>query len=219
LHEVEAEGFEKGKGRKEVTYDSRDDTLKHIAEVKGRLENFAIELRDRGATHDKSKLESPEKPVFDEVTPKLKDLEYGTDEYKDALRELGPALERHYKENSHHPEHYENGISGMDLLDLVEMYCDWAAATLRTRNGDMGKSIETNIERFGIDGPLADVLRNTYTRHGGFSGYKDFHSAGCQPEPEDPAWTTFFDLTSHSHLARRPCKNHSLVEKKRAVRK
>jgi len=155
-----------------MSYDSGPETREHIRQVSERLKKVCTELYDRGYFHDASKLGPEEKPIFDAVTPKLKGLTYGTDEYRASLKELGPALTHHYAKNSHHPEHYPNGIAGMDLLDLIEMYCDWAAATLRTKDGDMAAGIEINVKRFGIDGPLADILRNTWVRHGGFCGYQ-----------------------------------------------
>jgi hypothetical protein len=153
-----------------MSYDSEGDTREHVFEVAARLEAVCRELRRRGEHHDASKLGEIEKPLFDAVVPKLKDLVYGSDEYRDAVRALGPALKHHYENNSHHVEHYENGICGMDLLDLIEMYCDWAAASLRSRDGDMSKSIEINITRFGIDGQLGEILRNTWKRYGGLCG-------------------------------------------------
>lgn len=149
-------------------YDSEEDTREHIKQVAIRLENVGYLLKRRGEDHDLSKLGPVEKPIFDEVTPKLKNLEYGTEEYRASLREMGPALQHHYENNSHHPEHYEDGINGMDLLDLIEMYCDWCAAALRTKNADNAKGLEINIDRFEITGPLSHILRNTLERHGDF---------------------------------------------------
>lgn len=34
----------------------------------------------------------------------------------------------------------------------------------------MCRSIETNIDKHRIEGPLAEILRNTWRRHGGFCG-------------------------------------------------
>ena len=42
-------------------------------------------------------------------------------------------IEHHYAVNSHHPEHYEAGIAGMSLFDLIEMLVDWKAASERMR--------------------------------------------------------------------------------------
>jgi hypothetical protein len=144
-----------------VSYDSRSDTIKHIGRVADLLNEMMFRLYKRSIIHDASKLEDPEKPIFDEYTPKLKELTYGSDEYKTALAGMGSALEHHYEVNSHHPEHYANGIAGMSLLDLIEMLCDWKAATERHENGDLRSSMEHNEERFGIDEQLAGILFNT----------------------------------------------------------
>ena len=145
----------------EQKYDSKQDTLQHINRVKDLLEGVAVELVQRGHNHDASKLENPEKELFDTYTPLLKQLEYGSDEYKESLEKLKPALEHHYANNSHHPEYYENGVDDMDLFDVVEMLCDWKAATERTKNGDIYKSIEINQKRFNLSPQLTKILLNT----------------------------------------------------------
>lgn len=89
-----------------MNYDSTKDTQAHIDRVAELLNQAADELRRRGSVHDQSKLADPEKALFDEYTPKLKDCTYGSDEYKAFLAGLKPALDHHYANNSHHPEHY-----------------------------------------------------------------------------------------------------------------
>ena len=88
----------------EERYDSTADTLLHIKRVNELMGQAAQELIRRGNVHDQSKLEEPEKSEFDRLTPKLKTLVYGSEEYKASLAELGVALERHYKNNTHHPQ-------------------------------------------------------------------------------------------------------------------
>jgi len=153
-----------------MTYDSSEDARRHIREVITRLEAVCEELRRRGELHDKSKFDELEKRSFDEVVPRLKGLRWESDEYREEIRALGPALIHHYAHNRHHPEHYANGVSGMDLVDVIEMYCDWAAATLRHEGGDLLRSIEVNVEKHEITEPLAEILRNTWRRYGGFCG-------------------------------------------------
>ena len=155
-----------------MSCDSTADTLEHIRQVSARLDAVRRMIIDRANSHDASKLGDVEKPFFDEMTPKLKTLTYGSQEYKDSLAALGPALTHHYANNSHHPEHYENGIAGMCLLDLIEMYCDWQAATLRTKNGDFAKSLGINAERFKMDPQLASIFRNTFERYGDLAAPK-----------------------------------------------
>jgi len=149
-----------------MKYDSKVDTLLHIKRVAELLTEASSELIRRANVHDDSKLESPEKEMFDEYTPKLKTSTYGSDEYKEFLKELGVALTHHYENNSHHPEHYENGVNGFDLFDLIEMFFDWKAATERHDNGNIFKSIEINKKRFEMSDQLCDIFTNTATRLG-----------------------------------------------------
>jgi hypothetical protein len=192
-----------------MSYDSRPDTLEHIKHVQRYMERAMAQLLYRAVHHDLSKLESPEREVFDEMTPKLAASTYGSDEYKGFLAAMKPALDHHYANNSHHPEHYkwrcgiclgqfseevsllhadgvgnrfcprcigdgpvtmwegaldenpQGGIRGMSLLDLLEMLCDWKAATLRHNDGDLRKSIEINQKRFGYSDELKRLLINT----------------------------------------------------------
>lgn len=142
-------------------YDSTKDTQEHIRNVRVFLSQIVDELIQRGEHHDESKLWSPEKEIFDEVTPELEKLTYGSKEYKAALKGMGPALVHHYANNAHHPEHHKQGIDDMTLIDILEMLADWKAATLRHADGDIAKSIQQNKGRFGITPQLAGILKNT----------------------------------------------------------
>jgi hypothetical protein len=142
-------------------YDSTADTQAHIKRVRDLIEMLRVDLSNRAFMHDYTKLLEPEKALFDEWTPKLKALEYGSDEYKAALAALKPALDHHYAAWSHHPEHFENGINGMSLLDLIEMFCDWKAAGERHATGNFAKSLEINRERFKMSDQLAEIFENT----------------------------------------------------------
>ena len=143
------------------SYDSTSDTLEHIGKVASRMEEVCDNLHHRAGVHDDSKLENPEKEAFDTLTPRLKGLTYGSEEYRASLKELKLAIVHHYAANSHHPEHHENGIDGMSLMDLVEMLCDWKAAGERHADGDMKRSLELNRPRFNISPQLQSVLINT----------------------------------------------------------
>ena len=85
--------------------DSTEATLKHKKWVKRLMLSLLDDYANRAEHHDDSKLESPEKELFDEYSPKLRDCTYGSDEYKEFLYNLNTALEHHYSVNSHHPEH------------------------------------------------------------------------------------------------------------------
>lgn len=137
------------------------ETQKHIEAVRKYIRFVTDKLTARGVKHDSSKLESPEVELFAEFTPILSQLEYGTEEYQESLDKLAPALNHHYASNRHHPEHFVNGISDMTLIDILEMFCDWKASSLRTSAGNLLKSIEHNAERFNIDSQLKQILVNT----------------------------------------------------------
>jgi hypothetical protein len=147
-----------------MKYSSRKDTIKHIRQVRKNIALVIRELRLRGKLHDRSKLQKEEKEGFDEYTPKLAGSTYGSEGYKQFLKELKPYLDHHYAHNPHHPEHYEQGIRGMNLVDILEMFCDWYAATKRHNDGDIIKSIAINQKRFGYSDDLKAVFENTY-RH------------------------------------------------------
>jgi Family of unknown function (DUF5662) len=141
--------------------DSRIATYEHIQQVQKFISLVIGNLMDRAHIHDRSKLFSPEVEAFDEFTPQLAGLTYGSDEYRACLRQMKPAINHHNAANSHHPEHYPNGIQGMSLLDLTEMICDWKAATLRHNDGNLIRSIEINQKRFGYTDELKQILLNT----------------------------------------------------------
>lgn len=149
-----------------MTTDSTQETLTHIRRVQRLIAEMQNRLSERAVVHDKSKLEEPEKAGFDEVTNALRDLTYGSDEYKAQLAKLKPTLDHHYASNSHHPEHHAAGVDGMTLLDLVEMFCDWKAATERHANGSVERSIKINTERFKLSPQLARILENTRIEFG-----------------------------------------------------
>lgn len=140
-------------------------TLDHIKQVQRNLNAFAFELVERGVKHDASKLETPEVEAFASASKKLALHKYGSDGYKQGIQSLGPALTHHYENNSHHPEHFSNGVNDMTLFDLVEMFCDWKAAVLRQKDGDLLKSMAINQERFDLSPQLTSILRNTAKKY------------------------------------------------------
>ncbi len=136
-------------------------TMRHIERVRNLINLCIRDLMKRGEEHDQSKLESPEVELFTEFTPKLADCTYGSPEYEDFRKKLGPALEHHYANNSHHTEFHKNGINDMNLLDILEMFVDWKAASERHNNGNILKSIEINANRYGISPQLCKIMENT----------------------------------------------------------
>lgn len=146
-------------------YDSTYDTKRHKRNIEMVLGKAIKELEYRMAVHDNSKLISPEKETYDHYIPLLKKTKYGTPQYDKLKAEMSKnGLEHHFEMNSHHPEHYSNGINDMDLYDLFEMFHDWYAASLLSDTG-FESGLESNIQKYNISPQLAGIMRNTYERY------------------------------------------------------
>lgn len=151
----------KPKPSKEQLRSELESTQQHRAEVNNILCCVTNQMRARGREHDKSKLTDKELPYFAEAQ-ELKGLRYGSKKYFASLAKLKPALDHHYKMNRHHPEHHENGIPDMNIVDVIEMLSDWLAATMRHGDDhDIFKSINFNRSRFKIKKDLAQIMWNT----------------------------------------------------------
>lgn len=137
------------------------ETYKHIEKVREYIQQFIVKIYSRALEHDRAKLEDPELEVFTEYTPKLSELTYDSPEYHECLEKMNGVLQHHYAQYRHHPEHFDHGINDMNLIDIVEMFCDWKAASERQLDGNLLKSIEKNADRFNIDPQLKQILINT----------------------------------------------------------
>lgn len=143
--------------------DSTQNTLDHIGKVQTRIAEFQAALDQRAALHDQSKLKEPEKSGYDRLGTLLHSVTYGTPEYYVVMNDpqIKGAIRHHVENNSHHPEAHEGGVNGMSLLDLVEMFADWKAASERGGGVSFAKGLAINVERFGINDQLAAILANT----------------------------------------------------------
>lgn len=139
------------------------ETREHIATVRMWMDAVQLNLLHRMEKHDRSKLEEPERSGFQAMTndARLKDLTYGSPEYKAVLAQHQPTLQHHYAHNDHHPEFWPNGVKDMSLLSVLEMLCDWKASTSRMKDGDLSRSIEINADRFGYGEEFKALLLNT----------------------------------------------------------
>lgn len=151
---------------------SSEDIQMHVADLNVHISNVAVfmdiiahAMAKRATKHDASKFTEEEMPYYAKYTPNLKGLTYGSEDYRDNLKKLKPAIDHHYANNSHHPEHYKNGLNDMDLVDIVEMICDWKSASMRHNDGNINKSLDINKERFGMDDQLFNILKNTIDRY------------------------------------------------------
>lgn len=159
-------------------FDSRNATMEHISNVGVLIRKVCLNLMNRSMVHDMSKLENPEKEIFDEYTPKLKGCTYGSDMYKRFLKEMKVGLDHHYAHNRHHPEYFlqdlpeYNGavvdvvFERMTLFDIMEMLMDWKAASMRHADGDIMESIDLNQKRFGYSDTWVKIFKQTIKEMG-----------------------------------------------------
>jgi G3E family GTPase len=140
---------------------SNMETVKHIHRVRELLYTMISKLDERARLHDLSKLQSPEQEIFGSNFKELATVEYGTPAYEAMKVKVQPAIDHHYANNRHHPEHHKDGVNDMTLIDMIEMLCDWRASSERNKNGNIRKSIDINAERYNIGEQLRGVLENT----------------------------------------------------------
>jgi len=121
---------------------------------------FCVKLMGKAFIHDLSKF-GKEAKEFSTKLNRLSRITYGEDDYKKILKELEPTLKHHYSLNRHHPEHWENGISDMDLSDIIEMMMDWRSSIKKHKDGSILASLEVNRKRFNISDQLYHILKNS----------------------------------------------------------
>ena len=137
------------------------ETLIHIHKVQRLLAVCISKLQERLIVHDRSKIFSDELDHFSNLLTDIREIEFGSAAYTEQLGVLDSALEHHYRENRHHPEHFVEGIEGMNLIDILEMTVDWMAAAERSKNGNVMRSLPYEKKRFNIDDQLYRVIKNT----------------------------------------------------------
>lgn len=103
-----------------------------MRDYKGLSENA---LKKRGECHDASKFNLPERKPYIYLSWWHKCKNEGIDYNYPANveTEVNAAIEHHKKINLHHPESHKD-VNDMELLDIVEMVCDWTAMAQEYRN-------------------------------------------------------------------------------------
>lgn len=142
-----------------MIYDSTQDTAEHIDKVRDRVREIMSNLTVRAINHDASKSEEPEKSAYDNLM-KFKsshEMVYGSPDYAEGLKILGPALDHHYAANSHHPQHWpqEETDEMRQLKQHIARYEDIAPRSAKLKQARK----ELAILESGINGmSLLDIL-------------------------------------------------------------
>jgi len=133
--------------------------VEHKRLVGENMRRVATAWFQRAVEHDNSKFGDGEFAEYARQQPMYSKARYGTPEYEACMQAIKPAIEHHYQANSHHPEHFPNGVNDMNLLDVLEMVCDWMAAAKRVP-GDTLK-LDAMRQRFNIDEQLFSIIQHT----------------------------------------------------------
>jgi len=145
---------------KELNSDYFKRLDKHRKEVMHILSRAVLDIAERSLKHDISKYNNAEKRLF--KMHSMSDTTFGSKEYEKSKNSIKDAIELHYKNNRHHPEHFENGINDMNLIDILEMLVDWISASkCYNDDGNIYDSIKVCKDKFNIDSQLEQILINT----------------------------------------------------------
>jgi len=137
-----------------------ESILSHKKSVREKLLFLAKELEKRAINHDNSKLQQPELGWLIQMDKEGR-KKYGSKEYFDKMNKWKIFFDHHYENNRHHPEHYKNNIDDMNLVDLIELFCD-IQSYVNEPHVDKALDIFNNYaKRFHIDEQLLQILKNT----------------------------------------------------------
>ncbi len=137
------------------------DLENHLQIIRSNILQIIFLLSDRGIKHDQSKFSDIELQSYIKVKDKLSQLPFGSKEYEEVKSSIQPAIDHHYKHNRHHPEHFTNGMYDMNIIDLIEMFCDWVAANKRNPQNDIHNSIDVCTDKYQVPSMLKQILHNS----------------------------------------------------------
>lgn len=123
--------------------------LKHQGLVRAHMGKLAQNLGNHALGHDLSKLGLDEFGGFVAVNRTAREHPYSSEEYKASLKG-NAVIDLHFSRNRHHPEFHENGVADMGLLDIIEMVCDWKAASETYGMTSFQDAMQTQVKRFGL---------------------------------------------------------------------
>jgi hypothetical protein len=146
-------------------FSSKEGTLEHIRRVNQLVIGCSKEMLDRAVNHDATKIVETELSGFNHLDPEFRKLPYGSPEYFQIVNksEAKKAIAHHHKHNSHHPEYYEDGIIDMNMFDIIEMLCDWKAASERNTSDDnkFEQHLQYNYKRYKVPIDIQIIINNT----------------------------------------------------------
>ena len=92
---------------------------------------------------------------------KFKKANYGSKEYQECIDAVKPAVDHHYANNRHHTSFHGGTIDGMNLVDIIEMVCDWKAAVRRSPDKNLEDTLEYSFDKYGIGDQMQKIIVTT----------------------------------------------------------
>ena len=137
----------------------------HKTAVEISMNKLAKRIRIRGSRHDNSAMSGLEHAIGSMYSKHKLPTHWISDPTTlgNYPKDIQSAIKSHYENNDHHPEHFENGMYDMNIIQLTEMICD-VFETLR-ENGvsqsDVHHHIEHMCNNYNIAEPLSSIIKNT----------------------------------------------------------
>lgn len=154
-------------------YDSTLDTLRHSRRVDELLLEVIASLQARVTRHDRSKMQDPEKEMFDSGHVAAQDIDLRLRRVQGPPRRHGRRAGPPLRQQPTLPgalrrwrQRYDLGRPRRDAGRLEGSYrtpVDWKAATERHDDGNLARSLPIQAERFQI---AEQILTNTATEFG-----------------------------------------------------
>ena len=137
------------------------DTRTHQQLVAALLLDVAQRFIERAINHDASKFSDAEKPFYVDPVYELntQEVPYGSDKYIELTKMMGDGWKHHASVNDHHPE-YWGDMSKANLFAIIEMLCDWVAASMR-RGNNPNVPLDRTVIKYELGDMLAKIMQNT----------------------------------------------------------
>ncbi len=149
-----------------------NDLKVHKAKVEENILKIIKELNKRLKEHDNDKLQNP--IIYDKYakySQKQRSLPYGSKEREEIENgsAMGEATRLHVIGNRHHFYDERNSITNnlVDLVDLIEVLCDWISAMRRnplTKDEEIER-LNLIFEKHKIPNTFRQLLLNTYNNY------------------------------------------------------
>lgn len=140
--------------------DTKQYIYRHKLEIQKKLSLLINELKKRADEHDISKLKEPEYSGWVKMDKEPR-YEYGSKEYFEKIKKYKWLFDLHYRKNRHHPEYWQGFFQDMDLIDLLEMICDWISYRDDLTYQEATEVIEKQCTRFGFPQLMRELILNT----------------------------------------------------------